>query len=546
MFESWPEMWGGGNPAYRTTLRKFLWFRTVTGGNAPKYETVTGRIVSFITRRAAPLKIEATLTPIQSLNGQDAPYPPGGGKNKLPYFADRTSADVTFTVSENGIISISGTATGTANCYLAGRTQSTSESKFDLPNGEYILSGGYSNNIYIVLLDGDSTGTRYDCKGFPVNVTITQGYATVRIVVLSGTVTDGVVLYPMLRLATEQDATYAPYSNECPISGHTGAEIVRDGKNLFDSNWWNVSGTGTSITKGTGSVKIVNTSGTRYAGCNALAADGLMNTDQLPTSKGGKYTISFDLSGTLTATWIIGLRRKRDNVFHSTYRVSTSETGHYSFTFDMDTLTDNYYISASRTGNSTADLDVTISNFQIEVGETETAYEPYSGTTVTVSFGQTVYGGTLTVNEDGTGSVVATMASVTLTGATQITGFSPSADYGSYGQLASGAEVNNGSIMCISNMAQGISFDNRIGASYRTKDRCYVDNNGNVTLRASSEREITTATDLFNVFNGCMIVYSLATPITIQLTPGQVEALQGNNTVWIDDSSEIKVTYRSN
>ena len=73
MFESWPELWGGGYPAYRTTLRKFLWFRTVTGGNAPQYDTVIGRIVSFITRRAAPLKIEATLSPIQSGTGDPSP-----------------------------------------------------------------------------------------------------------------------------------------------------------------------------------------------------------------------------------------------------------------------------------------------------------------------------------------------------------------------------------------------------------------------------------------------------------------------------------------
>ena len=73
MFESWPEMWGGGYPAYRTTLRKFLWFRTVTGGNAPEFKTVTGKIVSFLTRRIAPLKIEATLEPIQSGTGDPSP-----------------------------------------------------------------------------------------------------------------------------------------------------------------------------------------------------------------------------------------------------------------------------------------------------------------------------------------------------------------------------------------------------------------------------------------------------------------------------------------
>ena len=66
-------MWGGGYPAYRTTLRKFLWFRTVTGGNAPEFKTITGRIVQFLTQRIAPLKIEASLEPIQSGTGDPSP-----------------------------------------------------------------------------------------------------------------------------------------------------------------------------------------------------------------------------------------------------------------------------------------------------------------------------------------------------------------------------------------------------------------------------------------------------------------------------------------
>ena len=46
--------------------------------------------------------------------------------------------------------------------------------------------------------------------------------------------------------------------------------------------------------------------------------------------------------------------------------------------------------------------------------------------------------------------------------------------------------------------------------------------------------------------NPSQFCYKLATPITLTLSPGQVNALLGNNTVWVDDSDNISVTYQSN
>ena len=45
---------------------------------------------------------------------------------------------------------------------------------------------------------------------------------------------------------------------------------------------------------------------------------------------------------------------------------------------------------------------------------------------------------------------------------------------------------------------------------------------------------------------GTKIVYPLATPTTIQLTPQEVESLLGDNTLWSDANGDLTVTYRSN
>ena len=48
---------------------------------------------------------------------------------------------------------------------------------------------------------------------------------SIRIVVYSGTNASGLVFKPMIRLASVSDATFAPYSNICPINGLTGLSV---------------------------------------------------------------------------------------------------------------------------------------------------------------------------------------------------------------------------------------------------------------------------------------------------------------------------------
>lgn len=135
-----------------------------------------------------------------------------GAKNLLPSIkASKTVGDVTFTLNGDGSITANGTASNTIYVDLV-----TSQSF--LGQGNYVLSGGVNANqfIYVNTLDsGTYIDTIARAEGedavFSINY---SGYnqLTVGISITSGQSVDHVTFYPMIRLASDPDNTYAPYA----------------------------------------------------------------------------------------------------------------------------------------------------------------------------------------------------------------------------------------------------------------------------------------------------------------------------------------------
>lgn len=194
-----------------------------------------------------PVKaLSIAINPVQSMHGYDNPWPGGGGKNKLENTAATvTKQGLTYTVNADGTVTVNGTAT--ANSYLAIACSLT----FDVPS---IVSGTptpIKSGVYIAAVAGGSNynDTTGDGVTIPANTEITA----VRMRIDNGVTVSNVVFQPMVRLASETDATYAPYSNICPISGWDSAEVTRTGSNLvspsdvvqgsLDGGGWNTSST---------------------------------------------------------------------------------------------------------------------------------------------------------------------------------------------------------------------------------------------------------------------------------------------------------------
>lgn len=229
------------NPAQIEEQRRNLVFylieRTLTGN------PITLNILGNLTPKVTGLKV--TMNPIQDLHGQSAPYPAGGGKNKLPLtLATIKSENTTGTWSDNVYTHNSiaftvqtddgGNVIGIyANGTAAGGTAVLHLSQFELTSDSYIFNG-LSNTGSLSTFRLIFTGAGYapgistvvSVNGNTINPVSGTTYGAL-IAISNGVQVSNELFKPMIRLATVTDATFAPYSNICPISGRTEASVTR-------------------------------------------------------------------------------------------------------------------------------------------------------------------------------------------------------------------------------------------------------------------------------------------------------------------------------
>lgn len=184
----------------------------------------------------------------------------------------------------------------------------------------------------------------------------------------------------------------------------------------------------------------------------------------------------------------------------------------------------------------------TYSDIQLELGSTATEYEPYEGESKSISLGQTVYGGVLDVMS---GKLVIDKAMVDL--GTRDWASRSAADRHIFRSLVNGlnpaiARPPNGQIpttaICEQYKAMGYG---PISASDNYKFAIGVAQD---PLLVIINFDYSTAEDFKTAMNGVKLVYPLATPIEVTLTPTEVKTLLGNNNIW-SDSGTVEVEYRA-
>ena len=199
-----------------------------------------------------------------------------------------------------------------------------------------------------------------------------------------------------------------------------------------------------------------------------------------------------------------------------------------------------------------------LDSFMLEQGSVASSYAPYSNIcpisgwseaiitnkddltdptvtrTVTISFGQDVYGGVLNVS---TGELtilyaLIDMGDMTWTYQSANTRF-VSSDIQSLSKYPSSND-NPSNIIC-SNYANN---------SYRdyTDKQIAQSNTGNVFVKDST---YTDATTFKTAMDGVQLVYELATPQTIQLTPTQVRTILGNNNISVNCGEVTELKFYS-
>ena len=154
--------------------------------------------------------------------------------------SSQTVSGLTFTVSADKSITITGTATALAAL----------NAKMTLPRGEYVLNGCNGGNIqtyHLAILKAGSSTFVYQYGGIEKTFKITEDTqeVTLYVRVLSG-VTVNDTLYPMVRSASVYNPTYAPYGEY---------QVYKPIQQLIDYTSFNWSGKkmnviGDSIVKG--------------------------------------------------------------------------------------------------------------------------------------------------------------------------------------------------------------------------------------------------------------------------------------------------------
>jgi hypothetical protein len=474
-------------------------------------------------------KVEVAIEPVQDLHGYDSPWPAGGGKNVLPYRDDIVNATVdgiTYTINKDAdgnVISITANGTATQNTIFHISNRVT------FPAGSYILSGcpsGGSNPGYM-LFDRIEYFSGYEVGNGISATQASEHEIWIAIRITSGITVNNVVFKPMIRPATESDASFAPYSNICPISGWTGAKVTRCGKNLC------------------GGEPMKNALLTIADASAGSDADGEYVSFAADKTAKNKLFASFKSDTQYTVV----IRYKKSNTSLNSnmqiiYTDGTTQTIITADTYEEGKLftaiaisqvgkTISYIRSAYFSGTTLVYYD------QCGVFEgvlTEDQFEPYQGQTYEVAFPSeagTVYGGELTVNEDGSGQLVVDMAKETYD---ENSGFSSVGDSVTYPMYYHKAVSSNYKkiITCNEFVNTYINWNNfsngirLIGSDFRVR---YTPLFNNLTE--------------FNAWianNNIEVLYELTTPITYTLTAQQVKTLLGQNNIWAD-TGNIAVTY---
>lgn len=474
-----------------------------------------------------PVKdLKVSIVPTQDLHGYDKPWAGGAGKNLLPMTVDGIKAANTGTwsgnsLTSNGItwiiqtdsdgnvlgIAISGTATAQVALVICQNVSISADTLY--VNG---VGTGASNNTHFINLEY-SGGSNENITG---DTTITGKTVTKALIYVRSGQSVNVTYKPMIR--TSGDATFAPYTNECPITGMTEVEVERRGKNLLDDSIKDIGTfSGVTVSQNDKGQFILNGTAT---------ADNYIRVGVV-TLPAGSYVLSGMKSTGSGTTFFLNIAPQWGGTSNQNLY-----SGEYSGTSDTErqyTVRINY-----RSGQS---FNNVVFEPMIRLASVSDAtFAPYSKQTVTTDLGRTVYGGVLDAT---TGVLTVDRGFATLTAnnvlavsgnnkrfSLDISGAKPSSDTVASDKLSSNLFPAKPSYDTYNGVA-GVSISSA----------------GTVSISLGYDVTIEDAKQ-FVTDNTTQICYPIATPATYQLTPQELLSVLGTNHISTDAES-VEVVYRA-
>lgn len=501
----------------------------------------SGTVASF--QDGAEMSVKdcvVSIEPVQDLHGQDVPYPAGGGKNKYPIaigedvFTDNGSA--THSNNNGALVIVTNASSGSSGVYIP----STSKiyEAFNAMTTPFTVSfdivASASGNVrFIACGEGNSISEAVGTTKVRLSRTVTD--TSTKNFNIYGINNGATLTVTNLQIEAGSTATaYSPYSNICPISGWTGANVTRTGKNLFRLPNGTVSVTNGSITIANNVCTRTPTNpvqATNFLTSAALTTLG-MNDEYFP----GTYYFSANLkSGSIASATFVA------QFVYSDGTTVTQTAG------NPVTLTNKAKLNAIQFSPPLLieSTNIIVAEFQLETGSILSDFEPYSDTTYTISWQSeagTVYGGSLDAT---TGALTVETACVDLRSA--IPQWTKSTSYpGSY--YASLTQVKNyynlpslkASTPFLCSHAKTVPYI----VNYQS-GACYCDGSVNVWIMDASstlEEWKNYLEAQYNAGTPVQVNLTLSEPQTYQLTPIEVKTILGQNHIFAD-CGDISVDY---
>ena len=495
-----------------------------------------------------PMAVKCAITPVQDLHGYDKPWYGGTGKNLVNPSAFTRMQGATLTVTGNEIHIESDGSKYYQGAGIALGTKAFSSGtyyvKFKIKGTPTLTAGteiAFCNEMGIVK---DSISIVSGTSTYSDTMTISE---TCSLSIYLNTTSKGdeyagdVTIYDLIISTT--NVAFEPYENICPISGWTQEDITRAGVNLADpSKFAGVKGATVTVTGN--EVHVVGNGNQTYQ-------SGRISLENR-TFASGTYYVKFKVKGTptLTADTKLALRTSGGVVGTNAKIAIVSGTSEYSGTL---TIAEDCYLTLMLNGSSTGSsyaADVTI--YDLIVSTTDTPYTPFADQTYTISFqagAGTVYGGSLTVNKDGSGKLVVDRATKTYNGteawkyATGTRRFTFYSALDPLPVIPSDAYINASESICSHS-------DYLVNATNTAKTMQYRINTSGV-FNVYDPAEGFADLEAFTTYLGnqntagtpLTLSYKVATPTEYDLTAQQITSLLGINNVYASTGNVLSVDY---
>lgn len=316
----------------------------------------------------------------------------------------------------------------------------------------------------------------------------------------------------LIPFTPQQEGTGDPSpENIRPILPWNGLTVFGGGKNLL-----NVANGGT----GSGDWKMTFSEGKiENPTMGSGASDYVIFTQEI---KAGTYTISFNCTSNISPRFLCTAPFQGGN-YNSYYKAYYKDGKPITFTITESARVGVVFSAPNHVGEAGSIFDI-----QLEEGSTVTTYEPYKPITETdIPFASPVYGGTpdiisgrMLVEWAGFSATWGDGQSATDMGSGITRKIFPMVDY-----LTTGSANN----MC--NVAPYQASENAYTHFYYSGSGAI---NRNCRLFLPSDTPDSTEVT---------VITKLSQPYEVTLTPAQITALVGNNTIWADADGQMTAVY---